>query len=258
MKNILTVFLCTFFYASSFACSCENIPSFCQVSKYISDSEVGIIFVGELMEVDSIDEFSSAYKLKIVDKLYGDVILSDSPHFVDNGYDNTTDEVWVLGGESSLCMREIANGLTVIACNYEQNFGYFPGICEYNYLEVDDNNMLTGYISDQFSLSTIHLDELRDVVAAPCISSTEELENLIASEVQITPIPFDDVLNINSSLSFSTQVKYELTDLNGRVIAEAKLESGNQMIQTAAIRSGVYFIRFTDGEDSVVRKVVKM
>ena len=258
MKKIFTILLSNVICVASYACSCENIPSFCEVSKHISDSEVGIIFVGELMEVDSIDEFETAYKLRILDKIYGEVILPNSPHYVDKGYDNTEEELWVLGGVSSLCLRTIADGRTVIACNYSSQFGYVPGRCESNYLEVDDNNMVSGWISNQFSQDTIHLDDLRNVIAEPCTTSSEELEDLIDSEILIAPNPFDEVLDIHANLSIERDIKYELMDLNGRLIAQANLENGNQLIQTTSIRSGVYLVRFTDGEDSVVRKVIKM
>ncbi|MER3497328.1 MAG: hypothetical protein C4308_01170 [Chitinophagaceae bacterium] len=64
---------------------------------------------------------------------------------------------------------------------------------------------------------------------------------------------------INASISITSPGNFNclLTDLNGKVVYSGKLVNGMNSIQTSNMASGMYVIRFSDGEQQWTEKLVK-
>ena len=61
------------------------------------------------------------------------------------------------------------------------------------------------------------------------------------------------VINVSSPAIFD----YSLVDLNGKVLTKGKLSDGMNTIGTNGMINGIYFIRFTDGNQQWTEKLVK-
>ncbi len=139
MKYLFQLILFFFFFTNvAFACSCENVPSFCQSTVYTSDQETGLVFLGELLESEPWENWGIAKKFKIVEILSGEIVLPESPLANDIEFENTADEVWVLSGDGGTCLYGMEDdGLALFSVTYGDWFGYVPSICSNNYLSVD-------------------------------------------------------------------------------------------------------------------------
>jgi len=82
-----------------------------------------------------------------------------------------------------------------------------------------------------------------------------------SASVLIYPNPCSDKLNITVENWFSNSIKIEITDMPGQLIWSSNLEShdgfGIKQTDTESLKPGLYFIRLSDGNQSIVKKFVK-
>lgn len=101
------------------------------------------------------------------------------------------------------------------------------------------------YDTDGQTDGILHVDNL-DIVAPVGIDEKDE------NQVQVYPVPASDVLNIKGL--DQDWNNYQLTDALGRLVAGGKLS--NSQIQVDAIPPGNYTITFSNGEESIIQKIV--
>ncbi|WP_228851852.1 T9SS type A sorting domain-containing protein [Aegicerativicinus sediminis] len=82
------------------------------------------------------------------------------------------------------------------------------------------------------------------------------------SDVQVSPNPFVDLLNVNFEYNFNTKVKIEVLNVNGAILrtydniqykANAK---GKKTLDLSTVYGNMLFVRVTSDEGSIVKKVI--
>jgi V8-like Glu-specific endopeptidase len=91
-----------------------------------------------------------------------------------------------------------------------------------------------------------------EVASATAVNTTA----LQADEVQlaVAPNPFNDYLEVYTNIE--GELLYQITNVQGQLVKAGRL-TGGASIDVAALSTGVYFIRFNNGKEEVIKKVVK-
>jgi hypothetical protein len=77
-------------------------------------------------------------------------------------------------------------------------------------------------------------------------------ENSMVKNISLYPQPAQDVLHINFSSAQISTVKYEVTDITGRVELSGKINPDNSKIDISSVNRGNYFITLQNTEGAVI------
>jgi pimeloyl-ACP methyl ester carboxylesterase len=86
------------------------------------------------------------------------------------------------------------------------------------------------------------------------ITMTSGLNELLDSKITLYPNPANQFVNIESVKS---EFKYQLMDLNGRVISMNKTFSKMHMIDISILSKGIYQVAITDGMNKITKQFIK-
>jgi hypothetical protein len=78
-----------------------------------------------------------------------------------------------------------------------------------------------------------------------------------ASDIILYPNPVSDYLNIKTSGSYSGDIVYQITNISGKLISSGILVYGDFTIDTRNMLSGVYLLKISVNNETVVYRVVK-
>jgi len=93
-------------------------------------------------------------------------------------------------------------------------------------------------------------------VMAAIITSVDEITDY--SEINISPNPANDVININLPAYFSEdKTTFELFDINGKLLKSLSIQGNQTQINISELPSGVYIIKVTDNKGVAVKKFAK-
>lgn len=85
-------------------------------------------------------------------------------------------------------------------------------------------------------------------------SIPNSIEGIEQNNIEIFPNPAIDEININNvDFEFNTA---EIFDITGKLIISTELNSGNNNIDLAKIKTGIYFIKFSNEESTEVKKLI--
>ena len=83
-------------------------------------------------------------------------------------------------------------------------------------------------------------------------------DSQITLVAEVYPNPVADRLNLRVGDTDITNLRYTLTDNNGRTLASADIADTQTAIEMSSLVQGVYFLRVTDGETALKTfKIVK-
>ncbi|MCD6010525.1 MAG: hypothetical protein K0Q79_387 [Flavipsychrobacter sp.] len=94
-----------------------------------------------------------------------------------------------------------------------------------------------------------------DAVEAPCTTNSVE-EVITAREIEIYPNPATGQCTISCGDQFSAGASAALYDLTGRLLNTYSLYSSSTDIPLAALASGMYLCRISNGTDIILKKIV--
>ncbi|MCF8430197.1 MAG: T9SS type A sorting domain-containing protein [Bacteroidia bacterium] len=72
--------------------------------------------------------------------------------------------------------------------------------------------------------------------------------------INITPNPFNNILEINSN---GNLVNVEVLDITGKVVMSETINGSKTTLNTASLNNGVYFVRISNGESVVTKRIIK-
>lgn len=72
--------------------------------------------------------------------------------------------------------------------------------------------------------------------------------------IDITPNPFNNVIDINSN---GHLVNVEVIDITGKIVITETINGNKTTLNTASLNNGVYFVRINNGESVVTRRLIK-
>jgi hypothetical protein len=88
-------------------------------------------------------------------------------------------------------------------------------------------------------------------------ASVEGIDDEYFSTILITPNPFSDFISIKSDINIQN-LSYSVFDIYGKVMISGSFQNSNQTyINLKKLNKGIYFIRVSDGENFVTRKIIK-
>lgn len=82
-------------------------------------------------------------------------------------------------------------------------------------------------------------------------------EEIFANSVQIFPNPAIDKLTITNRNNILSATGIEIIDINGRLISSHAMSGNSTTIDISALESAVYIMRITNGQFSVMKRIVK-
>lgn len=123
---------------------------------------------------------------------------------------------------------------------------------------IDYANDLTGLASDPATPTIVRVPVVR--VDYHSVLGVNEIEN--ATEVSVSPNPFNNEANINFNLKSDASVSVKVTDLAGRVvmtIPATQMNAGTQSISIdgSAFKAGVYNYTLSVDNNVITKRIVK-
>ena len=259
MKTFYTFILFLSIQITSWACSCAGVLNFCEHSKNIKDDEKGLIWIGEFIQKDSIDEYTAAYQFKVEEIIHGNIITKDSPFASGSSYENTDSTIWVLGGEGSLCLYDYQAGRSIFAIGYNSNnFGYTASICAMEYMNIPSDEMLNGHIFSNYETESISLSDLREVIDASCVSNNDHFSTRIEESLTMSPNPTADYIDLILNSNQLEGLSLEVYDILGKKLFTRGLKSRATQIDLRNYRSGIYILSFTKDRFRYSKKLIKV
>lgn len=117
-----------------------------------------------------------------------------------------------------------------------------------------DSVVFTMYSSDigQYGINTPLFFAIDNFTTDGEVTGVAEKKEAI--KVSLFPNPVKSFLTVMSESYFS---KIQLTDLFGKVVYTRELNEQKALIDLSTIENGIYFLEFSSGQGSVVKKLVK-
>lgn len=255
MRTMTTIFIYFISYQLLFSCSCEAPPSLCTYSKQIESDSDGAIFIGVPIQTDSVDEFHYAVQFKVEEMFRGSIVPGISTFFTNENYENTDSTLWILGGQSSLCSRELEERALIVMKSYEE--GYISSICRNDYFEIDDEGMISGTIYDSLTWVTVSINEIENIIQETCTSSVEDLQNDLAASISIMPNPVIERLIIKNQSTTLRDVRYQVYDILGYEVRSGVLDKIETSVDLSSLPQGMYFLSFTKQRAKHTIKIAK-
>ena len=109
---------------------------------------------------------------------------------------------------------------------------------------------INGVTGSDFD-SDIAIDGLR--IVGETATTVQDLGNNVVPYLNIAPNPFNDFISLETNIDNLSS--YTITDVQGRIIKQGALKG--RLVDLKGMLSGVYFASFSNGQTSVVRKIVK-
>ncbi|MDD3859912.1 MAG: choice-of-anchor D domain-containing protein, partial [Bacteroidales bacterium] len=127
--------------------------------------------------------------------------------------------------------------------------GNSNNILEYSF--KDEKQIQTSY----YRLKQVDFDgnfEYSPVITSKCFAESNP-------EIYIYPNPVSDIISITISNWYSNKIKIELCDIAGRIVytsaIETKTEFHFEQINISNCESGVYLLRLSDKDNTIIRKI---
>jgi alpha-tubulin suppressor-like RCC1 family protein len=116
-------------------------------------------------------------------------------------------------------------------------------------------------LEGQLGVGSFTNSNLLVMVNCPTSTLSNETVSLDKSSISVYPNPTNDIVNIDYTLSNSEKITIRITNIQGQIINEIKVDA-NSGFQTETINlsnqsSGMYFITLTTENSSFTSKVVK-
>lgn len=136
------------------------------------------------------------------------------------------------------------------------------------YVEFQDGSDTTYRVFQESNLDhfSIPIDQpVEDIMLDPDLWTLHKLSSLVVGIEDLEnpvfftvgPNPFNDRLNIFFSHKSGEDLFVIISDLAGRKVMEKTLSGTSAILSTRDLNSGLYLIRVTDGENEMVRKLLK-
>lgn len=120
-------------------------------------------------------------------------------------------------------------------------------------MKSPDGNCWRGTLDNTGSLNFTQID-------CPQISVTQEVQDLKATDqVSVFPNPAKDEVYINIEDNGLKKSTYVIVDMTGKKLEQGKINSNNQLINTASLAPGLYLISIRNNKGSVIttKKIIK-
>lgn len=184
----------------------------------------------------------------------------DSTHFTygGNGYQTGEPTKYAFSGDPVT-----GEGWTETSAENEP--GDRRGVCSTGPFELNAGDTLQyefalvfarDYQGDQLSSAARVRDYISDVRAFYENSVGINEMQTQPIEVEIYPNPFDRFIMISSEAD-QKNMQYLVVDILGEKIAQGKISSGKTLIDLSSLKNGLYFIRLTDGQRTMTKKIIK-
>ncbi|MGE0560478.1 MAG: T9SS type A sorting domain-containing protein [Flavobacteriales bacterium] len=85
--------------------------------------------------------------------------------------------------------------------------------------------------------------------------STTSVEELFASQFNVYPNPFNEVIHIENKST--TEINYQLIDIYGKILISESASTSNFQLSTSNFSKGIYFLTITQDSKTLTKKLIK-
>lgn len=89
-------------------------------------------------------------------------------------------------------------------------------------------------------------------------TSSSVIETKNNNNIEVYPIPTNDVIFINNETNNNEVLHANLVDINGKLIANYELTGNNKSISLNDFQPGYYFLKLTGNNTNLVKKIIKL
>jgi hypothetical protein len=135
---------------------------------------------------------------------------------------------------------DITNGTSPFSYNWTNKLG--------ETLSTD-----TFFLAEELGDYLVNISDSNGCISSLYFSSEEPSSIQEFFTVKLGPNPFDNYFNLNSS----QEIEYTLTDINGRIVRQAKGVK-NEIIYTSDLKDGVYFLKVSNSTQVKIFKLISI
>ncbi|MEI6816940.1 MAG: T9SS type A sorting domain-containing protein, partial [Bacteroidota bacterium] len=130
-----------------------------------------------------------------------------------------------------------------------------------------DGNIINGATSNSYIVPvngnyTVVITDANGCtsVSVPYVFNSTGVNDIknVSDKFMVFPNPATDELNITSKFGSSSSLNLDIIDIYGQVVYHYQLVNDNTTISLSTINSGIYLIRISNGETTVVKRFTKL
>lgn len=135
---------------------------------------------------------------------------------------------------------------------------------EYTVDGTADNRRVKPWL-DPLGTGVEQLDALSNCVSETSTSTSNpnsitDLNKALSAAISLSPNPsFDGNVRLHYNLKAATQLKIQITDVNGRIVytnATGKVQSGATLLDLKGLNNGMYFVKIETENSATVKKLM--
>lgn len=248
MKKIilLSIFVLSNLGYSLLACSCLSFSTFCEAV----DANSTIVEV-EVIEKYSGSDFPTFMDVKILETLQG-TVTEDSITII--SYGTSCDvffDLFEIGEKLVLRFNDLETG------NVDAHFPMIHfGACTTSFLQFSDDQIV-GNIEPGVNLKNYD-DFKNEIDNCSDLTLFDRNPEKLNEFIHLFPNPTFDFLTVNFSILNPDELSFEFFDATGKQVSFINSNiQNNYPIDLSPIARGVYFLKITYREASIIKRVVK-
>ncbi len=179
MRLLISLLLLSFSSIPLHSCSCVA-NSFCGNLDRFTHSDNDLVFLGSYIQSAEPISIFRPMQFKVEQIYSGEIITPDSPLYTGEQFINTDSTVWIIAGNSTVCMDNILEQSAIFAVSYRNNifsvpaeYGYSTKNCLISYLQSTEENMVSGCIFEPFKNDTISVDSFQEFFDSGCSNDND-------------------------------------------------------------------------------------
>ena len=152
--------------------------------------------------------------------------------------------IYFVGTSTGLYATKVLNGMQTVWTNQS------PDIIGNSIVTMMDFRSIDG----MFVVSTFG----NGVFSTRILSVHEGIaeQNILEAQIKMYPNPVDHILKIDFQQTYF-QAKYEVMDVNGKLVIDGMLTQLSNSIDLSELKTGIYFVNINADGKNLVRKIFK-
>lgn len=197
---------------------------------------------------------------------------SVSTQIYENGFGELNIDLTNVSGSSMIFEWEtLTNGLDAnwsqVFCDYQSCFSYVPASGTMTAVNDGEKGFIKLTIGVGTNLgtgtATFRVWPQGDTASAQTLTFSVDalvgVEDEFAGSLEIFPNPVSDVLYVQNNVEGNEIGQLRIIDLNGAVVFDREIQPNEEAkFDLSELASGMYMVRFTAGEKSTSRRILKV
>ncbi|SDZ74397.1 S8 family serine peptidase [Psychroflexus halocasei] len=230
----------------------------------IQDTDTDVTRIEEI-DLANQETFTFNVKKEISKDLEVTIVWNDPAGTSRDGILN--DPTPVLVNDLDLRIKRVSNSETFLPWRLDLANVAANAVKDDNIVDNVENIIVDASDSEIYEVTISHKGNLNNPQKVSLIVSGVEYTTLATQDIEVDvsninvwPNPVNNQLNITGTEAFEGQVQVNVYDISGRLVLSSDKDTASQnsiQMNTSSLTTGTYFVKITDGQTSLNKKIIK-